>query len=73
MNKPTPNPSQEGKSEIQNPNSEIARRTCLMCGEKFPSAGPHNRRCPGCNKKIGDAEHRAIYKWNRASRKKAIF
>lgn len=23
-------------------------RRCLMCGEGFPSLGPHNRICPKC-------------------------
>lgn len=29
-----------------------AMRTCLMCGKKFLSRGPHNRRCPVCENKI---------------------
>ena len=34
-----------------------AERTCLMCGEKFVSRGPHNRRCVLCEKKLeGDVQ-----------------
>lgn len=29
-----------------------AARTCLMCGKKFDSHGPHNRRCAVCNHKL---------------------
>lgn len=25
------------------------KRTCLMCGRRFKSEGPHNRRCSKCN------------------------
>lgn len=34
-----------------------AERSCLMCGKKFISAGPHNRRCTKCDltsEKLGD-------------------
>ena len=34
-----------------------AERTCLMCGEKFVSRGPHNRRCGLCEIKLnGDGQ-----------------
>lgn len=29
-----------------------AERGCLMCGKKFTSRGPQNRRCPACDRKI---------------------
>ena len=29
-------------------------RTCLMCGKKFMSRGPHNRRCVPCGNKISN-------------------
>ena len=34
-----------------------AERTCLMCGKKFTSRGPHNRRCGLCEKALaGDGQ-----------------
>lgn len=48
-------------------------RTCLMCGKKFPSAGPQNRKCIKCKKKKAIAGNPAIGGHYRASRKKAIF
>lgn len=30
-------------------NEQAAKRVCLMCGKKFDSSGPHNRRCEKCN------------------------
>jgi hypothetical protein len=29
--------------------NEKAERSCLMCGKKFASRGPHNRRCSKCS------------------------
>lgn len=31
-----------------------AERTCLMCGNKFVSRGPHNRRCAVCEQKLAN-------------------
>jgi rubredoxin len=28
--------------------TDLARRTCLACGQTFWSEGPANRRCPRC-------------------------
>ncbi len=37
-----------------------AERMCLMCGKKFMSRGPQNRRCPGCEIKV-DGDGQAYY------------
>jgi hypothetical protein len=34
------------KLEPQKPQARLRR--CLLCGEKFPSDGPHNRICKRC-------------------------
>lgn len=39
----------------------VKKRTCLMCGKKFLSKGPHNRRCKKCNQKIAQAGENAFY------------
>lgn len=33
-------------------NQQVKERTCLMCGEVFPSSGPGNRRCMPCEMKM---------------------
>ena len=33
-------------------NKSVAVRTCLMCGIRFVSAGPQNRRCTPCSEKV---------------------
>ena len=38
-----------------------AERTCLMCGEKFASRGPHNRRCGVCEHAIQIGVESAYY------------
>lgn len=30
----------------------IRVRSCLMCGKTFRSAGPHNRRCGRCSRRM---------------------
>ena len=32
-----------------------------MCGKKFISRGPHNRRCQRCNQKIDQAAENTFY------------
>ena len=43
-------------------------RTCLMCGKKFMSRGPHNRRCGLCEQRLaqdGQADYMPpVYKQN---------
>jgi tRNA(Ile2) C34 agmatinyltransferase TiaS len=36
-------------------------RTCLMCGRGFRSEGPHNRRCPRCNRRLEQAREGSYY------------
>lgn len=36
-------------------------RSCLMCGKKFRSAGPHNRRCPRCSYILEHAREGTYY------------
>lgn len=46
---------------IKNVYADRAERTCLMCGKKFVSRGPHNRRCQKCNQKIDQAAENTFY------------
>ncbi len=34
--------------KIEGHKDPAAQRRCLLCGEKFGSAGPHNRICKRC-------------------------
>lgn len=36
-------------------------RSCLMCGRKFKSEGPHNRRCARCNYLLEHAREGTYY------------
>ena len=38
----------ETDSNTTQPTARAASRTCLMCGDKFPSSGTHNRICKRC-------------------------
>ncbi|MDN3513401.1 MAG: hypothetical protein NG747_03265 [Candidatus Brocadia sp.] len=52
----------DGKSlSLKNVYTDKAERSCLMCGKKFISRGPHNRRCPKCNQKIDQAAENTFY------------
>lgn len=73
MNDTPLSPLNRGDNNPRIPKTEIARRTCLMCGKKFASEGPHNRRCVKCKKKKAIAGNPAIGRHYRASRKKAIY
>jgi tRNA(Ile2) C34 agmatinyltransferase TiaS len=46
---------------IKNIYADKAVRTCLMCGKRFVSRGPHNRRCQKCNQKIDQAAENTFY------------
>ena len=41
--------------------SKKGARTCLMCGRRFRSEGPHNRRCSRCNYLIEHAREGTYY------------
>lgn len=36
-------------------------RTCLMCGRRFKSNGPHNRRCCHCNNLLEHSREGSYY------------
>ncbi len=36
------------KPKIETHKDPASLRRCLLCGEKFSSAGPHNRICKRC-------------------------
>ncbi len=36
------------KTKIEDKVDPARLRCCLLCGETFPSAGPHNRICKSC-------------------------
>ncbi|MFO0794348.1 MAG: hypothetical protein U0586_09815 [Candidatus Brocadiaceae bacterium] len=46
---------------LKNVYTDKAERSCLMCGKKFISRGPHNRRCQKCNQKIDQAAENTFY------------
>ncbi len=46
---------------LKNVYTDKAERSCLMCGRKFISRGPHNRRCQKCNQKIDQAAENTFY------------
>lgn len=37
------------------------KRRCLMCDKLFGSVGPHNRRCPECNRLVLSGKGRDFY------------
>ncbi|MBM4053835.1 MAG: hypothetical protein FJ264_04005 [Planctomycetes bacterium] len=51
----------ERSLSLKNVFIDKAERSCLMCGKKFVSRGPHNRRCPRCNQKIDQAAENTFY------------
>ncbi len=36
------------KTKTEPRQDQTRLRRCLLCGEKFPSGGPHNRICKRC-------------------------
>ncbi|MDE1889937.1 MAG: hypothetical protein KGJ87_02555 [Planctomycetota bacterium] len=51
----------EKNLSLKNVYADRAERNCLMCGKKFVSRGPHNRRCQKCNQKIDQAAENTFY------------
>ena len=51
----------EKNLSLKNVYADKAERSCLMCGKRFISRGPHNRRCPKCNQKIDQAAENTFY------------
>jgi tRNA(Ile2) C34 agmatinyltransferase TiaS len=51
----------EKNLSLKNVYTDKAERACLMCGKKFISRGPHNRRCQKCNQKIDQAAENTFY------------
>lgn len=51
----------EKNLSLKNVYTDRAERSCLMCGKKFISRGPHNRRCQKCNQKIDQAAENTFY------------
>lgn len=51
----------EKSLSLKNVYTDRAERSCLMCGKKFVSRGPHNRRCQKCNQKIDQAAENTFY------------
>ena len=51
----------EKNLSLKNVYADKAERSCLMCGRRFISRGPHNRRCPKCNQKIDQAAENTFY------------
>ncbi|MCH8998703.1 MAG: hypothetical protein IID48_10675 [Proteobacteria bacterium] len=38
----------KSKTGTESPANRARLRRCLLCGDNFPSDGPHNRICKGC-------------------------
>lgn len=51
----------EKNLSLKNVCTDKAERSCLMCGKKFVSRGPHNRRCQKCNQRIDQAAENTFY------------
>lgn len=51
----------EKNLSLKNICTDKAERFCLMCGKKFISRGPHNRRCQKCNQRIDQAAENTFY------------
>ncbi|GAB64243.1 MAG: hypothetical protein DWB56_10835 [Candidatus Jettenia sp.] len=51
----------EKNLSLKNICTDKAERSCLMCGRKFISRGPHNRRCQKCNQRIDQAAENTFY------------
>ncbi len=51
----------EKNLSLKNICTDKAERSCLMCGKKFVSRGPHNRRCQKCNQRIDQAAENTFY------------
>lgn len=51
----------EKNLSLKNVYADRAERSCLMCGKRFISRGPHNRRCQKCNQRIDQAAENTFY------------